>query len=256
VVLQNCLISGNQAGYGGGVACDENGTVRLENCIVTNNRAMTGRGKQIYIGNGGEGCPVNWCEEGRIELVHSSFDEEISFIYRDYESGWGARKLVIDFHGQGNISGDPLFVLPGFWHLNGTPDDPNDDLWVDGDYHLKSQAGRWDLIGETWIQDEVTSPCIDTGDPDDPVGYEPFPNGGIVNMGVYGGTPEASKSYFGKPMCETIMAGDINGDCMVDCVDLALLMRHWSSGSEDANLSCEPINPPISDPNENPGGTR
>ena len=32
------------------------------------------------------------------------------------------------------------------------------------------------------------SPCIDLGDPDDPVGDEPAPNGGRVNLGAFGGT--------------------------------------------------------------------
>ena len=32
-----------------------------------------------------------------------------------------------------------------------------------------------------------------------PIGREPFTNGGIINMGAYGGTAEASKSYFGEP---------------------------------------------------------
>lgn len=59
-----------------------------------------------------------------------------------------------------------------------------------------------------------------------PIGYEPFPNGGIVNMGAYGATAEASKSYFGKPVCETVIAGDINGDCKVDLLDFALISFH------------------------------
>jgi hypothetical protein len=46
-------------------------------------------------------------------------------------------------------------------------------------------------------------------------------------MGVYGGTAEASKSYFGEPVCETIVAGDINGDCKVDFWDLAIMATHW-----------------------------
>ncbi len=46
-------------------------------------------------------------------------------------------------------------------------------------------------------------------------------------MSVYGGTAEASKSYFGKPVCETIIAGDINGDCKVDFDDLMILINHW-----------------------------
>ncbi len=77
------------------------------------------------------------------------------------------------------------------------------------------------------MRDDVTSRCIDAGDPLGPIGIEPFPNGGIVNMGAYGGTAEASKSYFGKPPCETIVAGDINGDCAVDFKDFGIMALHW-----------------------------
>jgi hypothetical protein len=115
----------------------------------------------------------------------------------------------------------------GYWDPNGTVDDPNDDYWVDGDYHLKSKSGHWDTATETWVEDEVTSPCIDGGDPRSAIGEEPFPNGGRVNMGAYGGMSQASKSYFGYPICETIVAGDINGDCRVDAEDLAILGRNW-----------------------------
>jgi hypothetical protein len=112
--------------------------------------------------------------------------------------------------GTGNINADPCFA------------DPNN-----GDYHLKSQTGRWDANERRWTTDEVTSPCIDAGDPSSPIMYEPFPNGGIINMGAYGGTVEASKSYFGQPVCETIVAGDINGDCVVNLKDFALMAFHW-----------------------------
>ncbi len=125
------------------------------------------------------------------------------------------------------LVGNPLFVSDGQWDPNGTPDEPGDDFWVGGDYHLKSQAGRWDPNNESWVQDDVTSPCIDAGDPNSPIGDEPFPNGGRVNMGAYGGTAEASKSYFGEPVAETIVAGDINGDGKVDWLDLDILVRHW-----------------------------
>lgn len=99
--------------------------------------------------------------------------------------------------GPGNLAADPCFADPGRWDDSGTPDDPNDDFWVEGDYHLKSQAGRWDPASESWVIDDVTSPCIDAGDPNSPVGDEPEPNGGRVNMGAYAGTPEASMSYAG-----------------------------------------------------------
>lgn len=114
----------------------------------------------------------------------------------------------------GEISEDPLFA------------DPNND-----DYHLKSQAGRYDPNTQSWAIDDVTSLCIDAGDPMTPINFEPFPNGGIVNIGAYGGTPEAGKSYFGKPPCTTIIAGDVNGDCIVNFKDAVIMFSHWLEGS-------------------------
>ncbi|MBW2736824.1 MAG: hypothetical protein JRH20_30945, partial [Deltaproteobacteria bacterium] len=73
--------------------------------------------------------------------------------------------------GEGNLSVDPRFG---------------------GGYHLASSVGRWD--GATWVQDGESSPCIDTGDPQAPVGQESAPNGDRVNMGAFGGTARASKS--------------------------------------------------------------
>jgi hypothetical protein len=136
-----------------------------------------------------------------------------------------------DWPGEGNIDIDPLFADPGYWDPNGTPDDPNDDFWVDGDYHLKSEAGRWDRGEGRWMKDDATSPCIDAGNPMDPIGLELFPNGGTINMGAYGGSSQASKSYFGEPVCETIVAGDINGDCKVDFKDFTLMAHHWLWGN-------------------------
>jgi hypothetical protein len=115
-----------------------------------------------------------------------------------------------DRGGLGNIGVDPLFVAP----------DQND-------FHLKSQAGHWDGASLAWVLDDVTSPCIDAGDPNSPVEHELFPNGGIVNMGAYGGTCEASKSWFGTEPCQTVNAADINGDCRVDAEDYRLIALRW-----------------------------
>lgn len=90
--------------------------------------------------------------------------ESSSVTYSDIQGGWP---------GEGNIDADPLF----------------------DDYHLKSQAGRWDTNGQRWVQDDVTSPCIDAGDPGSDWTAEPSPNGQRINMGVFGGTPQASKSF-------------------------------------------------------------
>jgi hypothetical protein len=77
------------------------------------------------------------------------------------------------------------------------------------------------------VQDDVTSPCIDAGNPVSPIVDEQFPNGGVINMGAYGGTDKASKSYFGGPVCETIVAGDVNGDCIVNYLDFRLMALNW-----------------------------
>ncbi|OGR41574.1 MAG: hypothetical protein A2X28_06135 [Elusimicrobia bacterium GWA2_56_46] len=73
-----------------------------------------------------------------------------------------------------------------------------DPLWVSTttatpDFHLKSPAGRYS--NGSWVTtDTSTSSVIDRGDPTWDYSLEPTPNGGRVNMGRYGNTPEASKS--------------------------------------------------------------
>ena len=133
--------------------------------------------------------------------IFNADESSIVVSYSDIAGGW---------EGPANIDADPCFA------------DCDSD-----DYHLKSRAGRYDPNSRSWVIDDVTSPCIDAGDPMRPIGYEPFPNGGIVNMGAYGGTAEASKSYFGKEPCETIVAGDINGDCEIDFRDFFFVALHW-----------------------------
>ena len=92
--------------------------------------------------------------------------------------------------------GRAIFAQHGYWMdlLSGLPTEPDilNAPWMAGDYHLKSQAGRWDPETESWVQDDVTSPCVDSGDPLSAVGQELAPNGGVINMGAYGGTIEAS----------------------------------------------------------------
>ncbi len=60
------------------------------------------------------------------------------------------------------------------------------------DYHVKSEFGRYN--GRFWVNDTITSPCVDGGYLSSDYHNEPVPNGGRVNIGVYGNTPEASKS--------------------------------------------------------------
>ncbi len=87
--------------------------------------------------------------------------------------------------GEGNININPLFVDA-----------------ASGDYHLKSEGWRWNTNNQSWTWDDVTSRCIDAGDPCSPLSEELMsvprdPNNiyGInrcINMGAYGGTCQAS----------------------------------------------------------------
>ncbi len=251
IILTNCIFSGNSAGRSGGGLVGRD--LVLNNCIFTGNKVYGDKPNQEE----GGGCVLfgdnitmtnctfygNWAKQGR--AIYKSSDTVLRInncilwdggdeISRSPQSTLTVTYSNIKggFEGVGNIDIDPLFSNPGYWadaddsNIAAEPNDPN-AIWIDGDYHLKSQAGRWNPVSESWVQDDVTSPCIDAGDPNSPIGHEPFPNGGIINMGAYGGTAEASKSYFGKPVCETIIAGDINGDCKVDFDDLVILMAHW-----------------------------
>jgi hypothetical protein len=142
----------------------------------------------------------------------------------------------------------PNFADKGYWDADG--------IWHQGDYHLTSTVGRWDPVAKAWAQDLIDSPSIDEGDPNTPVGDEPSPNSGRVNLGAYGGTAEASKSAeISKPpdgpRCTEFPPMDFNHDCKVDRADLDLFMQHWlDCGLDDPN-ACWPQGPPAA-PNVQP----
>ncbi|MHC4676353.1 MAG: right-handed parallel beta-helix repeat-containing protein, partial [Planctomycetota bacterium] len=260
-ILTNCTFSGNSAGdEGGGVQNNHRSSPILTNCTFVQNSAENGNAlacdsyEQDYpssveltnciLWNGGSEI---WNNDGSIiNISHSDIRGGQTGIFDPCEAViWKA----------GNIDADPCFVEPGYWDINGTPDDANDDFWVEGDYHLQSVAGRWDPNGETWVQDEVSSPCIDAGDPNTCIGFEPNPNGDVINMGAYGGTTEASMSpsgvdcisadhpdydewvQVGEPICwcyQTQCHGD--ADCRsqgtqnywVSTEDLDILITAWN----------------------------
>jgi len=170
--LTNCTFIGNMATNGGAIDCSSSSPVIINNTIVNNIATEYGGG--IYFGstssivtntilwnNSPNEMYENIPGRGRISSL-------TTVTYNNIKGG---------FPGEGNIDSDPLFADPD-----------------NGDYHLKSQAGRWDIIRQSWVIDQTSSLCIDGGDPNTPVGLERFPNGGRINIGVHGGTPEASLS--------------------------------------------------------------
>jgi len=226
--VTNCAFIDNSAtgesGQGGGIS-NEFGYLMVTNCTFSDNSANESGGGMANLGRNYPTVTNSIFRANTADSSPQIYDSSDSLIitYSDIEGGW---------EGEGNIDADPCFAEPGYWadvndpNIAVEPNDPN-AIWIDGDYHLQSQGGRWDENSQSWVVDSNTSPCIDAGDWMSPVGFEPFPNGGRVNMGAYGGTAEASKSYFGDQPCETIIAGDINGDCIVNFIDFAIMSIHW-----------------------------
>ncbi|MBP7050470.1 MAG: hypothetical protein KBE65_05605 [Phycisphaerae bacterium] len=195
--VRNCVFAGNRA-QRGGAADSECAGPEFVNCTFVANRAENGNAVARYSCHGLPEKPVVMINcilwDGGNEIGTAQGGNPVRYVntditFSDVFGGW---------EGEGNIDVGPWFADAGCWDPNGTPDDPNDDFFVAGDYHLKSQAGRWDPVSGNWVLDDVPSPCIDAGDPNSPVGDEPEPNGGRINLGAYGGTAEASASYSSK----------------------------------------------------------
>ncbi len=218
--ISNCIITGNQATGSGGGMYWYKGSPTINNCTISDNSALNGDGGGIHCINCNmtvSNCILwgNTAGQGpQIYLIGAlGICPTITISYSNIQGGQGQ----IYIYGCGSVN----------WQPGNIDMDPCFAYAASDDYHLKSQAGRWEPSSQAWVQDEVTSPCIDGGDPGSPIGEEPFPNGGIINMGAYGGIDKASKSYFSRPPCDIIIAGDVNGDCIVNYLDFRLMALNW-----------------------------
>jgi predicted outer membrane repeat protein len=185
-VLTNCTFEGNAAkDFGGGITNVAGATI--SNCTFSGNAAYRGGGMSNYLGEPYIINCILWGNSANYKKGTAQINNDKCTVTINYSCIQSSTRV----DGAGNTNGDPKFVDEGRW--DGQP--LNGGKWISGDYHLRSQEGRWDPNSQTWVQDNVTSPCIDAGDPNISIGYEPSPNGSIINMGRYGGTHEASKSY-------------------------------------------------------------
>jgi hypothetical protein len=258
--ITNCTISGNIAlNNGGGIYSTYGNNVTLTNCILWGDSAKLGRELAVC-------ADRNVRSTASVSFCDLSGGQPEVYIAPTCTLNWG----------NGNVDNDPCFALPGNWVDKSDPNfvvEPNDpnSFWVDGDYHLKSQAGRWDANSISWVKDDVTSLCIDAGDPNLDWTKELWPNGKRINIGAYGGTPQASMSlnsigniadlnldgfkYFGDLELfvnkwlyeELFLPEDLNRDGLVDFYDLAILADNWE----------EPPFPDLpSDPNPGDGAIK
>jgi hypothetical protein len=190
-IVINCTIWGNSAGtHGGGLSCHDVSATVI-NSILWGNTSATGIGDEIYLLD----------DPGGPRTVFSITHSNVA----GGQAGVGIEGASTLNWGEGNIEADPCFV------------DPNND-----DFHLKSEAGRRDPNSQTWVQDAVTSPCIDRGDPNSDWTAELWPHGTRTNMGAYGGTPQASMS-----LSDAGNVADLNADNAVHFADFANFVGHW-----------------------------
>lgn len=233
--LTNCIFSANSAVYGGAMETYTANPI-LANCTLTANSAVNSGDalscdsyQQIHPSNLTITNSILWDGEDEISNADNS---TITIIYSDIRDGWA---------GIGNIDVDPCFVKFGYWadandpNLIVEPDNPN-AVWVDGDYHLKSQGWRWDTNHKVWTRDNVTSRCIDAGNPGSSPGQEPLsvlcdPNNKWgrnlrIDMGTYGGTAEAS-----MPPHNWAVLADFTNDGIVDFFDLKNWAENWLKSS-------------------------
>ena len=215
-LIIHCLFIDNSAEYGGAMQNEnEDSNPVIINCTFTDNIATNWAGGIVN----NESLPVItncifWNNKDENSSIESSqIFEGAPVINYSCVQGWTGV-----FGGIGNIGTNPRFA-----------DAENDD------YHLMSQKGRWDPISQCWVQDNATSECIDSGDPNSDWTGELWPHGQRINMGFYGGTLQASlsQSNVGE-------VSDLNNDGLVTWDDLMLLIEKWDSDDvllrEDLNL--------------------
>ena len=167
--------SGSGGEGGAGVALDYGAPgssfVYMTNCTVVNNYSPGALGGNAVFVDVSSFCTLKNCiMTGNGDDFYVTNGSSLTATYTLSDEG---------FVGQGNFTADPLFA---------------DTL--NGDFHLKSMGGRYNPINQSWIIDSIHSPAIDAGDSSSTYNNEPAPNGNRINLGCYGNTMYASKSFF------------------------------------------------------------
>lgn len=266
LIVENCQTTGNKANSGGGFyVYTTSANIKIDNCTISGNWAIS----EQYDTDGGGGI---YCAGASAKITNSilwnniairgteaflsSLDTEMTLLYSNISNNPDSiyvRNGTINWD-LGNLNTDPHFTGPGYWDSNSTPDDTTDDYWIEGDYHLKSQAGRWIPSSDSWIMDDISSRCIDAGNPGYSLNDEPVSaTNKRINLGYYGGTTEASKTpdnwsltsditndgmvqhedmfhqVTGWLFTEDNQNGDLNRDGVIDFVDFVYLATEWMS---------------------------
>ena len=247
----NCTIVMNSADYiGGAVYCQYEGSANIKNSIIWANTQQLGL---EYEGS----MSVKYCDvqggqidvydpsgllvwgEGNIDIdpCFASFEPDgppnlWDFHLKSKDGRWNSTFYRIDLNNDGVINLVEFARLAGVWlrQDNNLPEDLDRSGMVNwADLGLFTQYFLANSREDGWLSDASTSPCVDAGDPNSAWMAEPWPNGKRINMGVYGGTIQASMN--GNP-------ADFDIDGNVDFADFAAFAYKWfaqESCIEDLN---------------------
>jgi hypothetical protein len=150
VIMENCLLSGNNCTLrGGGASLQSNCTLTLINCTITNNSAVQGAGV------------ASWESDYVIKNTIISYNTVGASIYIYGQADFAIRYSDIF----GNAGGDWVDSIAGQFGINGNIS--ANPLYAD------TAAGDFRLA--------PGSPCIDTGDPSSPHN----PDGSRADMGAF-----------------------------------------------------------------------
>lgn len=199
--LERNLITDNAAPTAGaGVFWDEGATGTMRNDLLVRNRCPTGSrsAAALYV-DGGPGGPSNVTVENATIADHvcPGTPQGAAVVVED-GSVLAVRNTILwgNTREFATLSGGSFSVRYSISGQPGTGNRNTNPLFVDaagGDYHERSTGGHYSAAG--WVPDAVTSPAVDAGDPATSASMETQPNGGRVNLGAFGNTAEASRSF-------------------------------------------------------------
>jgi hypothetical protein len=196
----------------------------------------------------GEPADVNYCDikggwsQGDGDSLHDDpcFADPCAGDYhlKSAHGRWDARAYVgyrkVDLNSDGAVNLRDFSGFAGLWRRKGRGLPV--DLDTDGDvdvYDLKAFVENYLDVNDSrdlWLDDATdpnenwTNPCIDAGDPDsEEWRRELWPHGERINIGAYGGTPEASMSSSNSGSIFDL--ADPND--IIDFADFAILAANW-----------------------------
>jgi predicted outer membrane repeat protein len=165
VIIVNSLIKGNWAESFGGAIYANFSQLAITNCTYSGNVSQF------------RGGAIHTFDTTNVTIYNSIFWGDSVFdptgVGPEFSLGTGATLNIFNSTVQGGlvslyleggailnwdntvITQDPIFAEPGYWDPNDTPDNSNDDSWIDGDFRLLTN-----------------SPCINFGNNAAIAGYD------------------------------------------------------------------------------------